>query len=71
MSGEWNRHHTFGMPLTQITAHKDTLARTIQMNRHETHSCVRGSAVSLGDEAIGAIVDDDPAIVSEMDALFD
>jgi len=41
------------------------------MNRHETHSCVGGSAASLGDEAIGAVVNDDPAIASEMDALFD
>jgi hypothetical protein len=66
--------------LTQLTAVEDTLARTIQMDRHETHSCVRGSAASLGDEAIGAIVDDDPAItivdddpaiMSEMDTLFD
>jgi len=41
------------------------------MNRHETRSCGRGSAASLGDEAIGAIVNEDAAIASEMDALFD
>jgi hypothetical protein len=58
------------MPYTQLTALEDTLARTIQMNRHEPYSCVC-AAPPWRRPATGAIVNDDAAIASEMDALFD